>query len=111
MMIVQKYRTKPTADPLSLVVEAFQMTKARRWDNSDWPSWLHEAWNKEPGEGCLWIDASDPARERLALGTPEGVSKITWGDWIIKGVKGEISPCASDIFAARYEPMAKGDAR
>jgi hypothetical protein len=25
------------------------------------------------------------------------------GDWIIRGVKGEIYPCKPDIFAATYE--------
>lgn len=26
------------------------------------------------------------------------------GDWIIRGVQGEIYPCKPDIFAATYEP-------
>jgi hypothetical protein len=26
------------------------------------------------------------------------------GDWIIRGVKGELYPCKPDIFAATYEP-------
>jgi hypothetical protein len=25
------------------------------------------------------------------------------GDWIIKGIKGELYPCKPDIFAATYE--------
>jgi hypothetical protein len=29
------------------------------------------------------------------------------GDWIIKGVAGEIYPCKPDIFAATYEDAAK----
>ncbi len=32
-----KFRKKP------VVIEAFQMTKERRWNNADWPNWLHEA--------------------------------------------------------------------
>jgi hypothetical protein len=27
------------------------------------------------------------------------------GDWIIRGVKGELYPCKPDIFAATYEPV------
>ncbi len=42
-----KVRKKP------VVVEAFQMTKKHRWDNSEWPEWLHRAWNTE-GEGSLY---------------------------------------------------------
>jgi hypothetical protein len=92
-----KYRKKP------VVVEAFQMTRERRWDNQDWPSWLNLAWQGEPGEGTVWIDPDDPKREALVCGTLEGVHRISWGDWIIKGIKGEIYPCKPDIFEATYE--------
>jgi hypothetical protein len=94
---VPKFRKKP------VVIEAFQMTKERRWDNSEWPAWLHEAWNKEPSEGAMWIDPLDPTREKLVLGTREGVHLVTWGDWIIRGVQGELYPCKPDIFEATYE--------
>jgi hypothetical protein len=93
-----KYRKKP------VVIEAFQMTKERRWDNSEWPNWLHMAWNKDGGEGSLVIDSDDPKRERLVIGTLEGVYRVTWNDWIIQGVKGEIYACKPDIFEATYEP-------
>jgi hypothetical protein len=29
------------------------------------------------------------------------------GDWIIRGIKGEIYPCKHDIFAATYEPTGE----
>lgn len=35
--------------------------------------------------------------------TLEGVMRADRGDWIIKGVKGEIYPCKPDIFEATYE--------
>jgi len=28
------------------------------------------------------------------------------GDWVIRGIKGEIYPCKADIFSATYEPVA-----
>jgi hypothetical protein len=31
------------------------------------------------------------------------------GDWIIRGVKGEIYPCKPDIFAMTYEPVDEQD--
>lgn len=37
--------------------------------------------------------------------TLEGTMKMTRGDMLITGVKGEIYPCKSDIFAATYEPV------
>lgn len=36
--------------------------------------------------------------------TLEGPLRVSDGDWIITGVKGERYPCKPDIFAATYEP-------
>lgn len=41
----------------------------------------------------------------LFIGTLEGTMEARPGDWIIRGVKGEIYPCKPDIFAATYEPV------
>jgi hypothetical protein len=40
----------------------------------------------------------------LSIGTLEGQHLVLWGDWIIRGVAGEIYPCKPEIFAATYEP-------
>ena len=37
--------------------------------------------------------------------TLEGQHRVSPGDWIIKGVKGEFYPCKPDIFEATYEPV------
>ena len=37
--------------------------------------------------------------------TLEGPLKVSEGDWIITGVKGERYPCKPDIFEATYEPV------
>jgi len=36
--------------------------------------------------------------------TLEGAMTGQYGDWIIRGVKGEIYPCKPDIFTMTYEP-------
>ena len=41
--------------------------------------------------------------------TLEGVMHANYGDYIIKGVKGEIYPCKSDIFEETYEILSKGE--
>jgi hypothetical protein len=41
----------------------------------------------------------------LYIDTLEGTMKASVGDWIIKGVKGELYPCKPDIFAATYEAV------
>lgn len=100
--MTNRYRKKP------VVIEAFQMTKERRWDNQDWPDWLNKAWNREPGKGAVWIDPRAPIAEghdsaaELVCGTLEGEHRIDFGDWIIKDVKDEIYPCKPDIFAMTY---------
>jgi len=40
----------------------------------------------------------------FVIETIEGDMKAMSGDWIIKGLKGELYPCKSDIFAMTYEP-------
>jgi len=41
----------------------------------------------------------------LQIKTLEGVMTANIGDWIIKGVSGEIYPCKPDIFEKTYEPV------
>jgi hypothetical protein len=96
-----KYRKKP------IVVEAFQMTKERRWDNSEWPNWLNAAWNEDRGVG-MWCDAEKP-NDTLYLGTLEGVYAVLWNDWIIRGVAKELYPCKPSIFDLTYEMVGDGN--
>jgi hypothetical protein len=96
------YRKKP------VVIEAFQMTQERRADNTDWPEWLNAAWQMEPNEtgslkplGFPESDGTDP----LTIITLEGVHVVSFDDWIIRGVKGELYPCKPDIFEMTYEAV------
>lgn len=41
----------------------------------------------------------------LSIVTLEGTMKADEGDWVIKGVKGEIYPCKPDIFEMTYEKV------
>lgn len=97
-----KFRKKP------VVIEAFQMTRERRSDNTEWPEWLNRAWNGEidaPGTvQCSEYPNSDGTDE-LCICTLEGMRRVSWNDWIIRGVKGELYPCKPDIFEATYEPV------
>lgn len=40
----------------------------------------------------------------LRIATLEGDHACQLGDWIIRGVKGELYPCKPDIFAITYDP-------
>ena len=90
-----KFRKKP------IVIEAFQMTERTFTNRDDWPEWLCLAWMKSLGqEGAVYMGVND----FVNIVTLEGTHKVSWGDWIIRGVKGELYPCKPDIFAATYEP-------
>lgn len=45
-----------------------------------------------------------PALGTLDIPTLEGTMTAQPGDWIIKGVEGELYPCKASIFDATYEP-------
>ena len=45
--------------------------------------------------------ATEPGR--VYIETLEGVMAANIGDWIIRGIKGEVYPCKPDIFEATYE--------
>lgn len=95
------FRKKP------VVIEAFQMTRERRADNRDWPAWLNAAWNSDrdaPGALRRTDRLGIFPADELEILTLEGVHRVTWGDWIIRGVQGELYPCKPDIFEATYEP-------
>ena len=41
----------------------------------------------------------------IEIETLEGIMKVSFGDYIIKGIKGEFYPCKPDIFIATYEEV------
>jgi hypothetical protein len=97
------YRKRPVE------IEAFQMTRARRTDNSDWPNWLHRAWNIDADEIGAVAPVNYPmsdGTDQLKIVTLEGVMRVGWDDFIIRGVKGELYACKPDIFAATYEEVS-----
>ena len=43
--------------------------------------------------------------KELSIETLEGTMKANKGDWIIRGVKGELYPCKPDVFEMTYEKV------
>jgi len=81
-----KYRKKP------VVIEAWCVES----NIGGMPKWLTDAL----GNGVS-ISSIGPV---VTIDTLEGKMTARPGDWIIRGVKGELYPCKPDIFAATYEP-------
>ena len=86
-----KYRKKP------LVIEAFKWTGGP--DQTEDPSWMVDAIRR--GEAHFTSDG-------MVIKTLEGNHLASPGDYIIRGIKGEIYPCKPDIFEATYESV-KGE--
>jgi len=88
-MNLNRYRKKP------VVIEAVQ------WNNRKivcppGPLWFEEAERR----GDIQL-----AGVTLYIKTLEGEMKAEPGDWIIRGIKGELYPCKPDIFEATYEAV------
>ena len=45
----------------------------------------------------------DPATGDFMIRTLEGDMRVSYGDWIIRGIRGEFYPCKPDIFESTYE--------
>lgn len=90
-----KFRKKPVE------IEAFQMTVARRLSNDEWPAWLHRAWNSGNVFPQDWPKSD--GTDQLVINTMEGQMVVSFGDWIIRGIHGELYPCKPDIFEKTYE--------
>lgn len=79
-----KYRKKP------VVIEAEQWTGANLNDD--------ESMFQDPRV------IIHEEHKQFMVGTLEGSMTGQIGDWLIRGVKGELYPCKPDIFEATYEP-------
>jgi hypothetical protein len=87
-----KYRKKP------VVIEAFRVPGPGEAPDESVPSWLTTA--------LLNCDATIIASGGMNITTLEGIMRADVGDYVIRGVKGELYPCKPDIFAATYEQVA-----
>ena len=94
-----------------IIVEAFQMTKARMDDNADWPEWVRAAWDLGFNRvGGLYAELNNPSsprapHERVKAHTLEGNMEVSVDDWLIRGAENEIYPCKPRIFAKTYEAV------
>lgn len=82
-----------------VVVEAFKWT-GDMFQNED-PEWITEAIK----EGTVYFSNIASEDVTMQIETLEGTHTAQRGDYIIKGIKGELYPCKPDIFELTYEPV------
>ena len=88
-----KFRKKP------VVIDAFQWTADQNQEED--PDWIVKAIM----DGDAWFENAGSHDVRFMIRTLEGVHEAQVGDYIIRGIAGEIYPCKPDIFHATYEPV------
>lgn len=94
----QKYKKKP------IVVTAFQTPKDGLLIMASAPEWIRKAW-KEDIISVHGFMRGTETTQTISINTLEGAVVVSPGDWIIKGIKGELYPCKPDIFEATYEKV------
>lgn len=95
----RKYRKKP------VVIEAFQYDGTLKDQDGNYyiPDWAAEAFENN----VLFYDSVDgksPPCE-LFIKTLEGDHRVSVGDYIIRGINGELYPCKPEIFKKTYEEV------
>jgi hypothetical protein len=93
-----QYRKKP------VVIEAWCYTPMGAPSEyfTRMPEWLERAYE----DGVVSNVGASAKTAHLKIKTLEGDMVAEQGDWIIRGVKGELYPCKPDIFALTYEPLS-----
>lgn len=96
--MIKKYIKKPVE------VKAIQLKEDNIIEVFDF---LDEANYKETKSVEELEDFSKAMLEQgyIEIETFEGMMKASFGDYIIKGIKGEFYACKSDIFQATYEEV------
>ena len=93
---MSKYKKKP------IVIEAF------RFYVEDMPDWFMDAVTNN----IVALKQCDYKRYSIdeaycEIKTLEGTHRCNGGDYVIRGVKGELYPCKPDIFEITYEEVCE----
>ena len=83
------YRTKP------VVIQAWQLTHKNI--RTHIPDFFERIMIEQTAEGELFAE----------INTPKGVVTASQGDWIIRGIHGELYLCKPDIFEQTYEAVGE----
>ena len=97
-----RFRKKP------VVIEAVQIRatdfNGRTFDGNPFsevaPQWLQDAIKEQR----VFAYGADRDYALFKIMTLEGVMSAEPGDWIVRGIEGELYPVKPSIFAATYEP-------
>lgn len=86
-----KYKKKP------ITIDAWQFNG----NFQDAPKWVIDAFDNHE------IDVVEEDGPHILIKTLEGAMRGKVGDYVIKGVRGELYPCKGDIFEETYETVGQ----
>lgn len=89
---LMKYRKLP------VIIEAFKLTNKH---GTEQPQWILDAIRHKE----VTLAYNNGYFEGMDIKTLEGTMRANDGDYIIKGINGEIYPCKPDIFEKTYEKV------
>lgn len=94
-----KFRKKPVEIEAINASVIFEIRdKAGEYWKGGVPSWFKDAYEK----GVIGFN-----EDSISISTLEGEMKAQKDDWIIRGIRGELYPCKSDIFEATYDKVGE----
>lgn len=88
-----KFKKKPVE------IEAVRVSDLLKAAASNWkelPTWVRTSYE----QGDIVFGSG-----RIFIHTSEGEVQAEIGDWVIRGVRGEIYPCKPDVFSMTYEEI------
>lgn len=92
-----KFRKKP------VVIDAWRFDPLKSL--ADVPRYISLSWFCEEILTDQVTGLQRRGKSFLAIPTLEGMMNAEVGDWIIRGVQGEVYPCKPDIFELTYEKV------
>ena len=90
------YRKRP------VVIQAIEWTGDNFVEMCEFAGCISEDY-LNPTSSCRFY--TDPSSKVITIKTLEGDMRAIKGDYILKGVKGELYPCRRDIFLETYETV------
>lgn len=95
-----RYRKKPVeVDAIQWNGENIQEVLDFCYSDTRWKEGIESHYVHGPSIGHV------PATGDLDIPTLEGTMNARPGDWIIRGVRGELYPCKPDIFEQTYDKV------
>ena len=95
-----RYRKKP------IVVEAILW---RGGDYSEVERFCGRNWGRADANDVAWLATDDHEQVVVWNTTGQQYLQVPVGHWIIRGPKGDLYPCAGDVFAETYEQEPVAD--